>query len=223
MACDSNILKKIYPKPDYNYDKLNYDKVGLWSITRPDEADIISSTIINLLSLDIKILDMTAGCGGNTISFCKHFNNVVAIECDPDRFEILKNNLSCYDFNNYTIVCGDSLDYIESKESIDSKDYINLKKDSKDYIESKESIDSYDVYFIDPPWGGPSYKQLDSIELVLSNIKLNDIVEMIPLNKLVVLKLPFNYNIDSFNKFTILKKLEMKNIIILFLIRLTIE
>ena len=46
---------------------------------------------------------------------------------------------------------------------------------------------------------------------------------MIPLNKLVVLKLPFNYNIDSFNKFTILKKLEMKNIIILFLIRLTIE
>jgi predicted RNA methylase len=193
MASNStnNILKRIYPQPDYNYEQLNYDTEGLWSITHPNEADIISLTIAKLTNDSVRILDMTAGCGGNTISFCKYFNDIIAIEYDKNRFNILKNNLYCYDFNNYTLVCGNSVDYIDG---------------------------SIDVYFIDPPWGGPNYKENPNIELYLSNIKLNDLIKIIPENKLIVLKLPFNYNVDSFNKYKIIKRLDMKNIIILFLI-----
>lgn len=196
MESNSNILKRIYPKPDCNYENLNYDVEGLWSITHPNDADIISMTIKNLTNDTSRILDMTAGCGGNTISFCKYFNNVVAVEYDKQRFNILKNNLSCYSFSNYTLVCGNSLDYIDP---------------------------SFDVYFIDPPWGGPSYKKHTSLELNLSDIKLNDVISLIPINKLIVLKLPFNYNINQFNKYKTIRKIEMKNIIILFLINSTIE
>ena len=39
------VLKKIYPKPrDNNYELLNYDTEGLWSITHPQDADIMSET-----------------------------------------------------------------------------------------------------------------------------------------------------------------------------------
>jgi len=189
-----NIINKIFPKP--SIDNLSYDLEGLWSITHPDEAEIISINIIKLLEIHCisnnMILDMTAGCGGNTISFCNYFNNVVAVENNDDRFNILKTNLECYNYNNYKLIKGDSIECIDN---------------------------IYDVFFIDPPWGGPDYKKFNNIELYLSNVKINDIVAIIPNNKLVVLKLPFNYNISELtDKYKLLLKLEIKNIIILYLL-----
>ena len=92
-----NVLRKIFPIVN-NYNNLNYDKEGLWSITHPKDADIISETIKELKNTNISILDMTAGCGGNTISFCKYFLNVTSIELNPDRFSILQNNMQVYGF-----------------------------------------------------------------------------------------------------------------------------
>ena len=70
--------------------------------------------------------------------------------------------------------------------------------------------------FLDPPWGGPEYKKTEMIELYLSNINLKDIILMIPKDKLIVLKLPYNYNIDFFKE-NIIKKIILNNIIILFI------
>jgi len=188
-----NSLYRIFPPITNLSCKLNCDEEGLWSITHPDEATTISINIKKLLpNKNINILDMTAGCGGNTISFCEYFTKVVSIEFDPKRFEILKNNMKCYNYKNYEIYCGDSINYIDN---------------------------NYDVYFIDPPWGGPEYKKCQNLELYLSNINILDVIKMIPLNKLIVLKLPFNYNINSImSSYTILLKLEIKNIIILYLL-----
>ena len=193
---DKNILKKIYPQPlDHNYDNLSYDTEGLWSITHPNEADIVSTTISGMTGNNITILDMTAGCGGNTISFCKYFTNVIGIEYNLKRFNILKTNIKCYDFNNYTLICGNSLDYINNK---------------------------YDVFFIDPPWGGPEYKKQTNIELYMMDKNMNDIIDKIPKGKLIVLKLPFNYNFDGLNKYNILLKQPMNNIIIVYLSHLNL-
>jgi len=188
-----NIINKIFPKP--LYDKLSYDVEGLWSITHPDEASLISINLVKILDIyslsNNTILDMTAGCGGNTISFFNYFKNVIAVENNKDRFDILKNNLECYNNTNYKLINGDSLQYIDN---------------------------TIDVFFIDPPWGGPNYKKQNNIELYLSDIKLIDVIGFLPLNKLVVLKLPFNCNIsDLTNKYKLLLKLEIKNIIILYL------
>ena len=192
MACITNILKKIYPLPhNHNYNNLSYDVEGLWSITHPNEAEIISSTIFDLRGTnEITILDMTSGCGGNTISFCKYFKNVIAIEFNLKRFNILKKNIKCYDFNNYTLICGDSLEYIN---------------------------DTYDVFFIDPPWGGPEYKKQTNIELYLMGKSMTEIIDMMPKNTLIVLKLPFNYNFSKFTKYNILLKQQLNNIVIVYL------
>ena len=146
------VLKKIYPKPkNNNYNKLNYDNEGLWSITHPNEADIISKTILKYNLKESRVIDLTAGCGGNLLSFGKYFNNVVGIENDFNRYNILKNNISCYDFN-IKVYHDDCSNY--------------LNKD-------------YDVYFLDPPWGGPDYKFNENLKLYLSDVELIDAIDMI--------------------------------------------
>ena len=125
------VLKKIYPKPLNNdYSNLNYDNEGLWSITHPDEANIISKNILKYYSKNNKIIDLTAGCGGNLLSFGKFFDNVVGIEFDKERYNILKNNISWYNYN-IKIFNDDCLNYLNN---------------------------DYDIFFLDPPWGGPEYK-----------------------------------------------------------------
>ena len=211
MLKHDNIIKKIYPKPsNNNYDNLDYDNEGLWSITQPFEATLITKNIIRILDSlnginiinDIitkkyKILDMTGGCGGNTISFCEYFNMVICVENNIERFNILDKNLKCYDYNNYILHCNDSIQLIDN---------------------------TFDAFFIDPPWGGPDYKKQNNLKLQLSNIDMVDMVKLIPSNKLIILKLPFNHYIDDITKhYKLLYKLEIKNILVLYLINTIIE
>ena len=192
MAFNINTIKKIFPEPpNGNYNGLKYDEEGLYSITHPKEADIISETIIEIIGrTDLNIMDITAGCGGNMISFMKYFSFAYGIEIDKNRFNLLKDNLNKYN-TNYKIICDDA----------NNINYNNL---------------DVDVYFIDPPWGGPDYKYNLNLQLYLSNIKLEDFISKLPRNKLIILKLPFNYNIDNFKDY-IIKKLLINNILILFL------
>jgi hypothetical protein len=55
-----------------------------------------------------------------------------------------------------------------------------------------------------------------NIQIYLSNIKIEDFIVTLPKNKLIVLKLPFNYNIDFFKDY-IIKKLLINNILIIFI------
>jgi 16S rRNA G966 N2-methylase RsmD len=128
------------------------------------------------------------------ISFIKYFKFVIGIEFDKVRYKILKENLEKYSKKNYQLLCGDATKYP---------------------LNSTQSIND-DVYFIDPPWGGPEYKNNPNIQLYLSNIKLEDFIKTIPKGKLIILKLPFNYNIDTF-KNIIIKTLFINNILIIFL------
>lgn len=189
MNIHTNTIKKIFPKPSNdNYNNLKCDEEGLYSITHKNEADIITKNIINIMGTnDLNIIDMTAGCGGNMISFIKNFTHTTGIEINNIRFNLLKQNLSNYNYNKYELILDDS---------------VNIKNE-------------YDVYFIDPPWGGPEYKINQNIELYLSNINIKDYILLLPKEKLIVLKLPFNYNIDVFNN--IIKKIILNNIVVLFI------
>ncbi len=184
-------LKKIFPEPpDKTYQNFMIDEEGMWSITHPKNAQIISDMIIKIMgTTDLKIFDMMAGCGGNMISFINNFTFVTGAEIDDNRFLMLKNNLEKYNKSNYKLIYDNSLNYID---------------------------DSHDVYFMDPPWGGPDYKKLTNCELYIQNKSLKDITQSIPKNKLIVLKLPYNYNIELYNDY-ILDKIIINNIIILFI------
>ena len=157
------------------------DEISEYSISLPKDAERINSIIIkeckklNLNTKKITITDSTACVGGNTVLFCKIFKKVNAIEIDHDRYKMLKNNLNLSKYLNYDIY---------------NDDYLNLCDKIKQ-----------DVIFIDPPWGGKDYKLKQNIELELSNIKLDMLINILKhFAVLIVLKLPLNYNIDSINE-----------------------
>jgi 16S rRNA G966 N2-methylase RsmD len=171
------MITELFPNTDYT--KLQYDTEGLYSITNFNEADNISNLLLdNFTNKNLNILDGTGGLGGNTISFSKYFKNVTSIELNKNRYEMLKNNLDVYKIKNVTIINCNSVKYL----------FDNYSK--------------YNIYFFDPPWGGPSYKKKENLTLSMGNnslLKIADFLKENTKDKLLVYKLPFNYNFDEFN------------------------
>jgi 16S rRNA A1518/A1519 N6-dimethyltransferase RsmA/KsgA/DIM1 with predicted DNA glycosylase/AP lyase activity len=157
-----------------DYSILKKDKEGLWSLTHKIHADQISEIIFNILGYDKTILDATAGVGGNTISFCKYFKNVIAIEKNNNRCKMLYENTSAFNVTNLTIINDTCINYLNN---------------------------NYDAIFFDPPWGGIDYKKSKHISLFIDNQSLKDIILSIKNNnnnKLCIFKLPYNYNMKEF-------------------------
>ena len=187
------MLNKLFPLTDYN--KIKYDKEGLYSITHYNEADIISEIIKNnyLSDANLKILDGTGGIGGNTISFAKYFDKVTSIELDQSRYEMLTNNVKLF-----------------------SSGVKFLNMDSVNYAYKNKN--NYDIFFFDPPWGGPDYKKQKKLKLQIGGNSLLSIANKLKPNKLLVFKLPFNYDFDEFINFNYkLYKINNYYIIILLL------
>jgi 16S rRNA G966 N2-methylase RsmD len=185
---DNNIINKIFPYNTNSY-LLKYDNEGLWSITLPKEADIICDIIMkefasNDLSIDLTIFDGTGGIGGNTIAFAKCFNKVITVELNKNRYDIIKHNIQSYDFKNVEVINGSCIDYLD--------------------IEA-------DVYFYDPPWGGPEYKLIPKLRIQLGGKHLNELVKS---KKLNIFKLPSNYDLDEFNSYNY-KVIKIKNYLLI--------
>lgn len=126
------------------------------------------------------IIDGTSGVGGDTISFANVCNEVIAIEIDPDRCELLKKNIDAYKLSNVKTINGNCLDVIPK-------------------------ITHGDIIYLDPPWGGESYKENLSLTLTIDNKSIEQITMDLfdPLQTcctpiFIVLKLPKNYNIKYF-------------------------
>lgn len=162
----------VFPKID-NMDKFKYDDEGLWSISIPVDADKISKIILKHINNNNKILDGTAGLGGNIFSFSKYFKNVTAIEIDSNRCNMLESNIRTLNLNNVQVYNNNSINYLHDK---------------------------YDAYFFDPPWGGPDYKYKNKLNIKMNNYRLIDIVNKIRKHNhsIIFFKLPFNYNMDEF-------------------------
>ena len=173
---EQNIVQKIFP-PVSDMNKMpKYDNEGLWSITYPKEADIISQIIKSEIGQEATIFDATAGVGGNTISFAKYFTHVFSVEISASRFELLKNNIEVYKLENVTVSNENCLDILSG---------------------------NYQGYFFDPPWGGPDYKQKNETSIKLGNYTLEEVVFKVKNenDNPIFFKLPFNYNLNEFSKF----------------------
>jgi 16S rRNA G966 N2-methylase RsmD len=162
----------------FKYPQLKIDDVGLYSISTPKNADIISELIKkNFVNNNIIITDAMAGVGGNTLSFASNFYYVNAIELNVKRFNYLTSNVNLYAKDNVLCIRGDCLDLIYQVYQ--------------------------DVIFMDPPWGGKTYKEFEEITLEISGKSLELICEEIRLAKIckmIVLKLPLNYNLNNFSQ-----------------------
>jgi predicted RNA methylase len=120
------------------YDQgIRVDQVGLYSATPEAMACYIAERCCCS-----KMMDLFAGCGGNTIQFSKTCDKVIAVDNNKVRLSCCKHNAGVYD-------CKDNIKYILS----DVVEYL-------EHMISKGEV--VDGIFMSPPWGGPDYvKELD--------------------------------------------------------------
>ena len=194
-------LIKIFPilKNNFDYYNLKIDEESLKYITIKETAEEISKIIcshlieIGINPLKIKLVDYTAGVGGNVLSFSNYFYEITAIELSNIRTIYLKNNINIYNFNNIKI----------------------LNKSSIEYNELEVIEYSPNVIFIDVPWGNQWNKTIENYRIIFGDIELETFIFLILdkfylmheynikynnyNNRLLVLKLPKNYDIEYLN------------------------
>lgn len=158
---------------DTDYKNLKSDTEGLYSLSHKEDADLVSKIIKDKYG-NINIMDATAGIGGNSISFGSNFTNVISIELNSERFSLLRENIESRNLKNI-LLNGNFMNYLNM---------------------------NYDLIFIDPPWGGPNYKWEQKIRLYMDNKRLRDITKMLKeRDKIVIWKLPYNYDLSDFKRF----------------------
>jgi predicted RNA methylase len=165
-------------KEGVDYTQLKLTEEGLYSITRRKDAEraisIMKSTIGDLKTKTIT--DATGCVGGDTIHFANQFQFVHSIELNEQNFQALQNNVEQYKFENIALHNGDATKLFNWKS---------------------------DVLYIDPPWGGPQYKEQKTLDLKMSDLRLDEWLERILLKKnrpnYIFLKLPYNYNFIRLN------------------------
>ena len=178
--------------------KLLISDKGLYSISKPIDANWITNTIVKFINDDpsnFTITDITGGLGGNIINFSKKFKFVYGIEFDKVHFDLLKNNLNVLNLNNTNIIHANAYNVINNIQS--------------------------DIIFIDPPWGGKFYKDFNNFFLKLGKLPISYIINRFYNNKIkyVALKAPFNVNLNVILKSVLYKNFNVykKNHILLLI------
>jgi RNA cap guanine-N2 methyltransferase len=177
---------KLFPRKEgVKLQNLLIDDESISYITNPYDSEKICKMIAdhmetnyNMKPKDVTIVDATACVGGDTITFCYTFGIVIPIELEKQRFTCLQNNLKVYNIKNAYPVFGDSTKIIPVIDPV-----INC-------------------VYMDPPWGGKDYKNFDNLDLKFGDYDLDQVIANLftkkPDIKLVILKLPKNFNLTKF-------------------------
>ncbi|KAL7299990.1 trimethylguanosine synthase [Trichogramma pretiosum] len=118
------------------------------------------------------IIDAFAGAGGNTINFAQTCDRVIAIDIDPKKIDLARNNAKIYG--------------VEHKIEFLIGDFFELAPMLK-----------ADVVFLSPPWGGPSYinKSILNLENIMSPYGGEKLLEQArKITKEIAYYLPKNIN-----------------------------
>jgi predicted RNA methylase len=161
------LFKKV---PDQIRVKLLLDEEAMYSTTDQITAEKIAASISEYVSVTGEIIDATACVGGSTLALASVFKKVVAIEKDQVKFGFLKHNMTLLGLSEkVTCVHGDCLEKCIKYKS--------------------------DAIFIDPPWGGPQYKNAELMSLTLSGIPLSEVCRHLsPYTQYIILKVPTNFD-----------------------------
>jgi hypothetical protein len=172
-------------RPSDSIDK-NTQKIASYSITKPYEANqiinFIISNCISILKQDtytLTITDGTAGSGGDALNFTAYFDTVHAYEKCPMMFELLKTKVA---------------------------DKKNISVYNADFTAVNTAGVGADVIYLDPPWGGKTYKYKEQVELKFGHdSKIMNVSEFVrkllkqDRKLLVFIKVPFNADVSDFD------------------------
>lgn len=183
-----NILNKaFYDYKNIDKTKLQLTNEGLFSFSGKVASDELCKYIFSIFKKkNITITDSTSNNGSDTISFCLNFKYVNAIELNEVNFEVLRNNCNVYKIKNINLINDDCLNHIGTLEQ--------------------------DVLYFDPPWGGIDYKKKDRLKLYLGKLELSDIYKNYINNcRIMIFKVPKNYDFNNFIKETQIKDFIVKS------------
>lgn len=155
--------------------RIRFDDVSLYSVTDQHTAKAIATFCSRLDGIGpaSSLTDGTACIGGNTLAFARVFARVHAIELDPTRHEMLVDNLRLL---------------------LDARHAVRVKTRCADYTAVFAEM-GQDVVFLDPPWGGKTYKRLSRVELALGKMGLGTLCHaLLPRCRYVVVKVPLNFD-----------------------------
>jgi len=182
--------KVMFPeKAGVDYDQLKLTPEGEYSITKRHDSKKIIQYMRSLVgSLKGKtIADLTGNVGGDTIMFGLNFKHVDSYEWNPENFEVLKHNVGVYDLKNVTLHQGDSTELFHKH---------------------------VDVLYLDPPWGGPEYKEKKELDLLMGKKTvseyLKDVTEAEWKPRFIFIKVPANFMFDSLKILPVKKILKFK-------------
>lgn len=172
-------MEEIFPfKEGLDYTKLLLTKEGEYSVTKKKDAERIINIMKSVIgNLKFKTITDATGCvGGDTISFALNYNTVHSIEINDENYKALENNVQTYSLKNVFLNKGNAVELFNWK---------------------------CDVLYIDPPWGGPDYRNKKDLDLYISSKRIDIWLEEILLKKIrpnyICIKLPQNFNFKRFN------------------------
>jgi 16S rRNA G966 N2-methylase RsmD len=175
--------------------KLRCTDVSLYSVTPYDQSVYTAGLLLHYYTKDelknMLLTDASACIGGNTWSFARLVKQVTAIEINPLHAEILKNNLTTLHASNVNVIQADFTEVLLNNASNNTDNNTEIKQD---------------ILFLDPPWGGIDYKSKKTLELstVIEGASYTqaELIEKYLHDKasLIMLKIPKNYDLDSFEK-----------------------
>ncbi|KFO20487.1 Trimethylguanosine synthase [Fukomys damarensis] len=147
---------------------IKLDREGWFSVTPEKIAEHIAGRVSQCFKCDT-VVDAFCGVGGNTIQFALTGKRVIAIDIDPVKIDLARNNAEVYGIaDKIEFICGD---------------FLLLAPDLK-----------ADVVFLSPPWGGPDYATAETFDIqtmmcpdgyplkLLSQRITNNIVYFLPRN-----------------------------------------
>ncbi|NWR59039.1 TGS1 synthase, partial [Bucorvus abyssinicus] len=118
---------------------IKLDREGWFSVTPEKIAEHIAVRVSQSFNCDI-VVDAFCGVGGNAIQFALTSKRVIAIDIDPEKLSLARNNAEVYGVaDQIEFVCGD---------------FMVLAADLQ-----------ADVVFLSPPWGGPDYATAEIFDI----------------------------------------------------------
>lgn len=124
---------RLFSKFDFGI-KLDHES---WFSVTPEK---IATHIAERCRSDV-IVDGFCGVGGNSIQFAMTCNHVIAIDIDPVKIELAKNNARVYGVEDrIDFICGD-------------------------FFKIVPGLVGVDVIFLSPPWGGCDYANHEVFDL----------------------------------------------------------
>ncbi|KAB1256435.1 Trimethylguanosine synthase [Camelus dromedarius] len=113
---------------------------GWFSVTPEKIAKHIAGRVSQAFTCGGVVVDAFCGVGGNTIQFALTGKRVIAIDIDPVKIDLARNNAEVYGTaDKIEFICGDFLQLAPGLKA--------------------------DVVFLSPPWGGPDYATAEIFDI----------------------------------------------------------